>query len=525
MAVAGWAGRALGEGMRVRRRTLIGLVLAAVTVATTAAPAAAGGSGGSDRGTLLGYARDTWRSMVALTDERTGLPADNMTGSVAAPVRSAYTSPTNIGGYLWSTVVARDTHLIGEREAYRRLDRTLTTLGTLERHPASGMFYNWYDPATGAKLTRWPVDGATLTPFLSTVDNGWLAAAFMVVAEAEPRLQRKADRLLERMDFGFVYNPAPAREGVDAGLNRGGFWDTDPGGCSVVGNYRGRGPDVWYTCNSYDTAVTEARIALYLGIALGQIPAKAYFATWRTFPASCDWSWQEQQPVGTTRTYLGIPVYEGAYRYRGIQLVPSWGGDMFEALMPDLFVPEAAWGPRSWRINHPRTVQAQIEHGLREAGYGAWGFSPSSTPGGGYREYGVDAIGMNPEGYFSDAEKTNHDAGFGECRAGTNPTPAYGDGVVTPHATFLALPYAPREALANLRKLRAMGAYGDGGFYDALAVRSGTVERTYLSLDQAMIMGALGNVLTGDLHRAFARYGQNERRLRPLLAMEVFSVR
>ena len=154
MAVAGWAGRALGEGMRVRRRTLIGLVLAAVTVATTAAPAAAGGSGGSDRGTLLGYARDTWRSMVALTDERTGLPADNMTGSVAAPVRSAYTSPTNIGGYLWSTVVARDTHLIGEREAYRRLDRTLTTLGTLERHPASGMFYNWYDPATGAKLTR-----------------------------------------------------------------------------------------------------------------------------------------------------------------------------------------------------------------------------------------------------------------------------------------------------------------------------------------------------------------------------------
>ena len=39
----------------------------------------------------------------------------------------------------------------------------------------------------------------------------------------------------------------------------------------MVGNYRGRGPDVWYTCNSYDTAVTEARIALYLGIARGQI--------------------------------------------------------------------------------------------------------------------------------------------------------------------------------------------------------------------------------------------------------------
>ena len=33
------------------------------------------------------------------------------------------------------------------------------------------------------------------------------------------------------------------------------------------------------------------------------------------------------------------------YRQPGIPFVPSWGGDMFEALMPDLFVPEAQWGP------------------------------------------------------------------------------------------------------------------------------------------------------------------------------------
>jgi hypothetical protein len=356
------------------------------------------------------------------------------------------------------------------------------------------------------------------------VDNGWLATALMVVASAEPSLRHRADALLRPMDFGFFYDPTPAREGVDAGLNRGGFWAADPGGCSVPGNYRDRGPDVWYTCNSYDTAVTEARIALYVGIARGQIPARAYYATWRTFPATCDWSWQEQQPVGVTRTYLGIPVYEGAYRYRGMRLVPSWGGDMFESLMPDLFVPESAWGPRSWRVNHPLTVRAQIEHGLAEAGYGYWGFSPSSTPGGGYREYGVDAIGMNPDGYFSDAERTDYDAGFGDCRAGTNPTPAYGDGVVTPHAVFLALPYARSAALADLAKLKQdFPVYGDGGFYDAVAVRSGTVATTYLALDQAMILGQLGNVLTGDLHRAFASYGQNERRLRAVIGPEVFS--
>src|SRR5207244_3188090 len=143
---------------------------------------------------------------------------------------------------------------------------------------------------------------------------------------------------------------------------------------------------------------------------------------------------------------------------------------------------------------------------------------------GGYREFGVDAVGMNPDGYFSDEERTNRDAGFGPCRTGTNPTPAYGDGVVTPHAVFLALPYAPRAALDNLARLRRdFPVYGDGGFYDAVAVRSGTVAHTYLALDQAMILGQLGNVLTGDLHRAFAAYGTNQARLRPLLSREVFS--
>ena len=72
--------------------------------------------------------------------------------------------------------------------------------------------------------------------------------------------------------------------------------------------------------------------------------------------------------------------------------------------MPAVFVPEEEWAPRSWGVNHPLHVRAEREHGLVEADYGYWGFSPSSNPAGGYREYGVDALGMNPEGYFSDQE-------------------------------------------------------------------------------------------------------------------------
>ena len=169
-----------------------------------------------------------------------------------------------------------------------------------------------------------------------------------------------------------------------------------PPGCSVYDPAK----DVYFTCHHYGAFNTEPRIASYLGIAFGQVPATHYFRMSRTFPPTCDWGWQEQQPAGVTRTYLGVEVFEGHYRYRGMDIVPSWGGSMFEALMVPLLVPEARWGPRSWGVNHPLYVRAQVEHGLEEAGYGYWGFSPSNNPSGGYREYGVDAIGLNPDGQW-----------------------------------------------------------------------------------------------------------------------------
>ena len=132
---------------------------------------------------------------------------------------------------------------------------------------------------------------------------------------------------------------------------------------------------------------------------------------------------------------------------------------------------------------------------------------------------------MNPDGYLSDAEQTNVRRRLRRLPPGHRPDPDLRRRRGHPARVFLALPYAPRRGAGQPGALRAdFARYGDGGFYDAVAVRSGTVSRTYLSLDQAMVMGALGNVLTGDLHRAFAGYGHNERRLRPLIGQEVFSL-
>ena len=75
---------------------------------------------GVDPATIQRWARDTWASMVALADPATGLPADNMSGPLSSPTRSGYTSPTNIGGYLWSAVIAREMGIISAAECRTR---------------------------------------------------------------------------------------------------------------------------------------------------------------------------------------------------------------------------------------------------------------------------------------------------------------------------------------------------------------------------------------------------------------------
>ena len=513
-----------------RSRRLLTIPLALTLSLAISLPAAARDKG-SER-VLETYARDTWASFVAMTDPATGLPSDNIGGNLDPATRARYTSPTNIGMYIWATLAARDLKLIKEKEARNRIAQTLESVSRLERHEPSGQFWNWYDPTKGQKLTVWPDPPYnSVTPFASSVDNGWLASAFLMVANGGvPQLRREARALLESMNFGCYYDPAAKS---DVGLIRGGFWE-DPQPGSVPGDYCGMGEQVWYTGHHYGAFNTEPRIASYIGIAMGDIPPEHYFGGWRTFPDTCDWSWPEMKPIGTWREYMGVDVFEGAYRYDDQLIVPTWGGSMFEALMVPLVVPEEDWGPTSWAVTHPLYVESQIEYGLDEARYGYWGFSPSSDPAGGYREYGVDQIGMDPPdatnpagGYTSDQERqTLVDLGWDDpaCPRAPKPITNYGQGVVTPHAAFLALDFAPDETLANLANLKAdfPALYGRGGFKDAVNVATGQVADRYLSLDQGMVIAAIANELNKDkLQRYFSR-GEVEKALKPLMRMETF---
>ncbi len=170
-------------------------------------------------------------------------------------------------------------------------------------------------------------------------------------------------------------------------------------------------------------------------------------------------------------------------------------------------------------MNNPLYARAQIEHGLTEAGYGYWGFSPAKSPKGGYRVYGVKSLGTWPEGYLS------YDMnGIVPEALQINYTPKFSHGVVTPHAAFLGLRYAPREAMDNLHALAAsFPIYGPLGFHDSVDVSAGVVSGCIIALNQGIIMAAIANELDDDSMRHAFSDGSVEQKIRPLIAMEEFS--
>ena len=130
----------------------------------------------------------------------------------------------------------------------------------------------------------------------------------------------------------------------------------------------------------------------------------------------------------------------------------------------------------------------------------------------------MDELGCDPLGYTSNDEKKRTKT------APSTPNGRLTNGVVTPYASFLALRFAPREAMENLRKLAVnFPIYNDHGFMDSVNVTTGVVTDRVLILDQGMIMAAIANALANDaMRRAFIDQ-QSEAILRPLIEPEEFT--
>ncbi len=400
-----------------------------------------------DRAFLERLARDTWRGLDALRDRENGLPIDHVRfGESPLDVSRAeigdYASISSVGLYLASIVAARELGYLDAEEATARVRQLLETLRRLETY--RGIFFNFYDTTT---LER-------TSDFLSFVDSAWLTAGLMVVRSAFPELHEEATRLIVQRNYGFFYD-ASARQ-----MSHGYYVDR-----------RERSP------YHYATLYTEARLGSLIAIGKGDVPPDHWWRMVRTFPP--EYTWQSQEPKGRRMKEVdGHEVMGGWYEWRGLRYVPSWGGSMFEALMPTLLVDERTLAPRSLGRNGEIHVEIQRRVATEELGLPVWGMSPAASPHpDGYREYGVPALGAH----------------------------GYADAAVTPHATALALGFAPAEAVAALRRLIELYAiYGEYGLYDSVDVRTGEVANVYLTLDQSMLFLAVANHLReGAVQRLF----------------------
>ncbi len=208
--------------------------------------------------------------------------------------------------------------------------------------------------------------------------------------------------------------------------------------------------------NCYDLLASEARLAVFVAIAKGDVPAKEWFRLGRSM----------------------TPVAHGA-------ALLSWSGSMFEYLMPSLVMraPAASLLEQTNRL----VVQRQIEYG--SACGVPWGISESAYNARDleytyqYSNFGVPDLGL---------------------KRGLNK-----ELVVAPYATALAAMIDPTASVQNLQRLAAVGAVGRYGFYEALdytpsrvpAGQSLAVVRAFMAHHQGMTIVAAADAALGGIMR------------------------
>ncbi len=380
----------------------------------------------AQRDAMRDLAKKTWRFFEDSVGKDTlFLPPDNVQSD---PPRgpALRTSPTNIGLYLLSCCAAREMGFIPSREMGRRMSDALDTLETWDTW--KGHFYNWYDLASGAPLQP---------RFVSTVDSGNLAGCLFACAQfCRQRMQElppemrslpgRLDGLFSRMDFSALYD---RREQL-----------------FLVGYDAQKGRP---TSAHYDLMASEARLASFLAVMGGQAPLK---------------HWQR---LNRSTALAG-----------GGAALLSWGGTMFEYLMPNLLLPLT---PGTLLGEGCRcAVRAQMAHqprrpfGISESCYYAFDADMNYQ----YRAFGLPSLALTGE------------------TAGQ---------VIAPYASALALPFFPRSAAGNIMRMLRLGWGDEHGLIEAADYSVGLrprLVRCQMAHHQGMILCALCNALH---HNALVR--------------------
>ena len=380
----------------------------------------------AERETVLRYARSHWHYFEQFaTAASHWLVPDNFQ-ETPEPVVATRTSPTNIGLQLLATVSAFDLGFIALDALLERLEGALSAVETMTK--VRGHLMNWYDLSDLRVLDP---------PYLSAVDSGNLAGHLIAVCQAclsiaddtaplAARLQAVASRarvIAMDMDFSLFYDEQ--RRLLSIG------YDPRTGRLDV---------------SAYDLLASEARLASFLAVAKGDVPAEHWFHLGRT-----------------------LTMADGA------TALVSWSGSMFEYLMPVLVMPSR---PGSLLDQtHRAAVRRQESYGVSR--HVPWGISESAYNRRDrhqtyqYRAFGVPDLALK-RGLAAEL-------------------------VVAPYASALALAVDPHAALRNLADIERLGVLGEYGFHDAIDYTRPeegevfTVVRSFMAHHIGMTLVALDN--------------------------------
>lgn len=458
------------------------------------------------------------------------LPPDNVQFEPVYVVAHR-TSPTNIGFLLVSTVIACEMGYLTRGQMLERLSKVMDTLEKMEKW--KGHLYNWYDT-----VTLYPLEPI----FISTVDSGnlmacLLCAATFLEANRSYGLTTAANGLLDLVNTLNEYalpDYKVAREPLESflegesktltewrlvlefyrqhtGLVTGErsdavFWrqklrhtlealeqmtsalSQQPEGDSLWSEqlrqqsealagrmtnlamemdfkplyHNGKGlfstgyslRDNRIADSYYDILVSEARLTSYLAIAKGDVPATHFYKMAR----------------------------RRAQNGEGILL--SWSGTAFEYLLPEMFL--EAFPGSLWDKTIDMMIDGQRRYGelmntpwgISESGYNMMDLNMNYK----YKAFGVPGLGIK--------------RGLEE------------ELVIAPYAAMMAIDRVPKAVMRNLERLKAEGAAGRYGYYEAVDFtkdRKGIVA-SYMAHHLGMSFVAIANYVLQDVvRRLFSR--------------------
>ena len=495
-------------------------------------------------------ARRTWRFFETFVDERNhGLPPDNLQEDPEFVVAHR-TSPTNLGLYLLSTMVARDFGWIGTLETVERLEETLQTMGGLRR--VRGHFLNWYDT----------LDLRPLEPlYVSTVDSGNLAGYLIALSQAcRERMHRPlagpevlqgiqdalhllsdAMQAIEHSGRAQTVTVVQLREALEATaaaladlpaamperLHRlheleslaDNLLDIARARAGEERNNSRSGILVWASAVHASVRSHVRDLQLQEGVLAARLFAIAALAEEMVHAMDFQFLFDPTSKLFS----LGYRVADSTLDPGRYDLLASEARlASFLAIAKGDVPPQhwfhlgrsltplghgaalVSWSGSMFEYLMPLLVMSQPPHSLldltcrlvvgRQIRYGAERGVP----------WGVSESAYN----MRDAELTYQYSAFGVPGLGLK-RGLFEDVVVAPYAAALAAMIDPRAALQNFARLEEAGARGAYGFYEALDYTpsrlpektSAAVVRAYMAHHQGMTLISLGNVVNDDLTR------------------------